>query len=180
MAKNDINTASDILLDEVEGMVNNLNEDGARALRSRDYEKATGLIEQATRLTDFHDRLRELRREWQTQFAGRAAPPLLPPTRPAWHTIIHQTAQSLLTRSRKDTFTPAQVYHEVLKTYPEFNRGTNNAQILAGCVNCRSRRHYPGRKPDHYYHVEVGVYRLYDPDRDGLWDQEGNPLEPLA
>lgn len=71
MAKNEINIAFEILLEEVEGVVNGLNEDGARAFRSGDYDKASGLIEQATRLTDFRERLRGLQHEWKT-FAPRA------------------------------------------------------------------------------------------------------------
>ena len=180
MSKNEINTAFDILLDEFEGMVDNLNEDGAQALRSGHYEKATRLIQQATRLTEFRNRLTQFRREWQAQFAGGPGAGPLPPMRPPWRTIIYQAAQALLTRSGKDTFTPAEVYREVAKTYPDFNRGTNNAQILACCVNSGTRRHYPGDKPDYYYHVARGVYRLYDPDTDGLWDQEGNPVENPA
>ena len=180
MAKNEINTAFDILLDEFAGMVDSLNEEGAEALRSGHYEKATRLIEHATRLTEFRIRLTQFRREWQTQFAGGPGAGPLPPMRPPWRTIIYQAAQALLTRSGKDTFTPSEVYREVAKTYPDFNRGTNNDQILACCVNCDSRRHYPGRKPDYYYHVARGLYRLYDPDTDGLWDQEGNPLAANA
>ena len=72
MAKNEINIAFEILLEEVEGVVNVLNEDGARAFRSGDYDKASGLIEQATRLTDFRERVRSLQREWQSVYAPRA------------------------------------------------------------------------------------------------------------
>lgn len=93
--------------------------------------------------------------------------------------VIYETVQRLLRQPGKDTFSPSEVYHEILKTYPDFNQGTNNAQITAGCVNCPSRRHYPGRKPDHYFRVGRGVYRLYDPQRDGEWDQEGNLVESV-
>jgi hypothetical protein len=91
--------------------------------------------------------------------------------------VIYETVQGLLRQPGKETFSPSEAYHEILKTYPDFNRGTNNAQIIADCVNHPSRKHYPGRKPDHYFRVDRGVYRLYDPQGDGTWDQEGNLVE---
>jgi len=88
--------------------------------------------------------------------------------------IIYETVQKLLEQPGKDTFRPSEAYHEILKTHPDFNRGTNNGQITANCVNHPSRQHHSGRKPDRYFRVGRGVYRLYDQQRDGVWDQEGN------
>jgi hypothetical protein len=89
---------------------------------------------------------------------------------------IYETVSKLLERPGKETFAPSEVYYEILKTHPDFNQGTNNAQIIADCVNCPSRRHYPGRHPDRYFKVGRGTYRLYDPQTDGQWDQEGNSV----
>lgn len=72
MARNEMNIAFEILLEEVEGVVNGLNEEGARAFGSGDYDKASGVIQQATRLTDFRERVRGLQREWKTVFAPAA------------------------------------------------------------------------------------------------------------
>ena len=69
MARNEMNIAFEILLEEVEGVVNELNEEGARAFGSGDYDRASGVIQQATRLTDFRERVRGLQREWKTVFA---------------------------------------------------------------------------------------------------------------
>jgi hypothetical protein len=91
--------------------------------------------------------------------------------------IIWAAVAELLSKPAKKTFTPTEVYQQILKTYPDFNRGTNNAQIIADCANCPSRRHFPGHKPDRYFNVERGVYRLYDPGRDGVWDQQGNLVD---
>lgn len=91
--------------------------------------------------------------------------------------VIYETAQRLLDQPGKDTFAPAEVYHEILKTYPGFNRGTNNAQIIADCVNHPSRKHYPGSTHDYYFRVERGTYRVYDPQRDGVWDQAGKRID---
>lgn len=72
MARNEMNIAFEILLEEVESVVNELNNEGARAFGSGDYDKASGVIQQATRLTDFRERVRGLQREWKTVFAPAA------------------------------------------------------------------------------------------------------------
>jgi hypothetical protein len=92
--------------------------------------------------------------------------------------VIYETAQSLLDERDKDTFSPSEVYYEILKTYPDFNRATTNAQIIADCVNHPSRKHYQSTAHDYYFRVERGTYRLYDPQRDGKWDDTGKPIEP--
>lgn len=94
--------------------------------------------------------------------------------------VIYDTVKQLLAQPDKDTFSPREVYYEILKKYPDFNQGTNNAQITADCVNCPSRKHYPGRNPDRYFRVGHGTYRLYDPVQDGLWDQEGKFVGPYS
>jgi hypothetical protein len=91
--------------------------------------------------------------------------------------VIHETVCRLLNQPGKDTFTPAEVYHEILKTYPDVNRGTNNAQITADCVNHPSRRHYSASAHDYYFRVDRGEFRLYDSRHDGVWDREGNRIE---
>lgn len=92
--------------------------------------------------------------------------------------VIYGAVRHLLAQPGTDTFSPREVYYEILKEYPDFNQGTNNAQITADCANCPSRRHYPGRKPDRYFRIGRGTYRLYDPVEDGLWDQEGEFIGP--
>lgn len=93
--------------------------------------------------------------------------------------VIYETVIQLLQQPGKETFTPSEVYHEILKTYPNFNKGTNGDQIIADCANHPSRKHYGGQHPDYYFRVERGVYRLYNPQQDGLWDQEGNPIQTV-
>jgi restriction system protein len=72
MARNEMNTAFEMLLEEVEGVVDQLNQEGARAFGSGDYDKASGLIQQATRLTEFREKVKGLQREWKTVFAPAA------------------------------------------------------------------------------------------------------------
>lgn len=91
--------------------------------------------------------------------------------------VIYETAQRLLGQPGKDTFTPSEAYLEIVKTYPDFNRATTNAQIIADCVNHPSRKHYPGNTHDYYFRVDRGTYRHYDSQRDGAWDQAGKRID---
>lgn len=90
--------------------------------------------------------------------------------------VIYEAVQRLLRDPGKDTFAPSDVYYEILKTYPDFNRGTTNAQIIADCVNHPSRKHYQSTAHNFYFRVGRGTYRLYDRQRDGMWDETGKRI----
>ncbi|WP_322816026.1 winged helix-turn-helix domain-containing protein [Chloroflexus sp.] len=70
MERNEVNTAFEILLEEIELVANLLNESGADAFRARDYDKARQAIEEATRLADFREKVKALQREWAGLAAG--------------------------------------------------------------------------------------------------------------
>ncbi len=72
MKQTDVNSAFEILLEEVEGVVNSLNDDGASAFQNGKYDDARQLIEDATRLTNFRKRVKDLQKEWQTLFASKS------------------------------------------------------------------------------------------------------------
>jgi len=72
MDTNEVNGAFEILLEELEGVVKALNDNGAAAFKGANYEKAQELIQDATRLADFHDKVKSLQSEWQTLFAPKA------------------------------------------------------------------------------------------------------------
>jgi len=72
MDRNEVSIAFEILLEEIETVVNSLSEDGAKAFKARDYDGARQLIEDATRLTDFHEKVKTLQEDWQTLFAPKA------------------------------------------------------------------------------------------------------------
>jgi len=61
---NEVNTAFEILLEEIELVANSLNEQGASAFKAGDYEKARRAIEEATRLADFREKVKVLQKEW--------------------------------------------------------------------------------------------------------------------
>jgi hypothetical protein len=76
MEKNEVNTAFEILLEEVEAVGNTLNDAGADAFRKGDYEQARRVIEDATRLAGFREKIKSLQKEWQQGFVGKTVAPV--------------------------------------------------------------------------------------------------------
>jgi hypothetical protein len=64
METNEVNAAFEILLEEIESVANALNETGADAFRSGDYDRARQAIEESTRLSEFREKLKALQKEW--------------------------------------------------------------------------------------------------------------------
>jgi hypothetical protein len=71
MNHNHVNTAFEILLEEIELVVNSLNEQGATAFKAGNYDGARHAIEEATRLADFRDKVKALQKEWASLAAKR-------------------------------------------------------------------------------------------------------------
>jgi len=69
MENNEVNKAFEILLDEIEAAVNSLNEAGAESFRIGDYDKARFVIEEATRLAEFREKIKASQKEWRVLFA---------------------------------------------------------------------------------------------------------------
>ena len=74
MDKNEVHSAFEILLEEIEAVVTGLNEEGAEAFQGGSHERAVKLAQDAIRLTDFHDKVKGLQAEWQTLFAETTPP----------------------------------------------------------------------------------------------------------
>jgi len=68
MDRNEVDIAFEILMEEVEEVANGLNSEGAAAFESGDYDRARQIIEDATRLADFRQKVKALQQEWQTSF----------------------------------------------------------------------------------------------------------------
>lgn len=68
MDRKKVSTAFEIVLEEVESVVNGLNQDGAGAFQKGDYESARGLIENATKLTEFRGKVLALQKDWGNLF----------------------------------------------------------------------------------------------------------------
>lgn len=71
MEQNEVNEAFEILLEEIEVVANCLNEAGAEAFRAGDYGRAKSMIEEATRLGEFREKVRQLQKEWQSLGSSR-------------------------------------------------------------------------------------------------------------
>lgn len=63
--RNDVHAAFELLLEEIEQVANSLNDTGAEAFKSSQYEGAKRAIEMATRLADFRDKVKALQEEWK-------------------------------------------------------------------------------------------------------------------
>jgi len=75
MQGNEVNTAFEILLEEIELVVNQLNEDGAQAFKEGDYDTTRRTIEEATRLAEFREKVKALQKEWASLLAKRPQRP---------------------------------------------------------------------------------------------------------
>lgn len=73
--QNEVNIAFELLLEEIENVIEELNREAEETLKSRDYEKVKILIEDATKITEFREKIRSLQREWQTLFASKTPKP---------------------------------------------------------------------------------------------------------
>ena len=56
--------AFDIVLEQVEDTIEELNQDGAKALRKGDYDRARKLIDQGSQMTAFRGKVNDLQKEW--------------------------------------------------------------------------------------------------------------------
>ncbi|MBP6933131.1 MAG: hypothetical protein KBB87_07030 [Candidatus Methanofastidiosum sp.] len=71
MDKNEVNTAFEILLEEIEEVFNMLSKEGEVAFKGQDFDKAKKLIENGERLKAFREKVKSLQEEWQTIFADQ-------------------------------------------------------------------------------------------------------------
>ncbi len=71
MNQNEVNTAFEILLEEIEEVFNIISKEGEHAFKSHDFEKARSLIESGERLKSFREKVKSLQKEWQNIFSSR-------------------------------------------------------------------------------------------------------------
>ncbi len=90
--------------------------------------------------------------------------------------VVSSEIAAITGRSKNTTFKPNDVIKSLRIKYPEINSETVRCQITADCVNHSSRKHYPSGQQDLYFRVEQGVFRLYDPEKDGKWDWQGQEV----
>jgi excinuclease UvrABC nuclease subunit len=71
--KNEVSTAFEILLEEIENVVEALNQESEKIFKCQDYEKAKILIEDASKITNFREKIKELQQQWKDIFAAKAS-----------------------------------------------------------------------------------------------------------
>ena len=71
MNKNEVNTAFEILLEEIEEVFNVISKEGEEAFKAKDFDKAKSFIEYGERLKLFREKVKSLQNEWQTIFSER-------------------------------------------------------------------------------------------------------------
>jgi restriction system protein len=71
MDKNEVNSAFEILLEEIEEVFNMISKEGEEAFKTQDFDKAKTLSEYGERLKDFREKVKALQREWQTIFSEK-------------------------------------------------------------------------------------------------------------
>ncbi|NVM56147.1 MAG: hypothetical protein HWN66_20795 [Candidatus Helarchaeota archaeon] len=81
--------------------------------------------------------------------------------------VVWEAVQELTKGDKEQLFSPKEVTQVVLNKYPNFNKSTVGCQIISDCVNHTSRHHYPGGE-DHYWWIEKGKYRLFNPEHDNI------------
>jgi len=90
--------------------------------------------------------------------------------------VIKDAVKKVTGGDKEVTFSPADVYNELVKQYPDINQNTVRCQIIMDCVNHTSRKHYPSGQQDLYYRIDQGKFRLYDPEKDGQWNYKGERI----
>jgi restriction system protein len=68
MDRNEVDIAFEIVMEEIEAVANGLNGEGSAAFDKGDIDRARQVIEDATRLAGFRDKVKALQQEWQQSF----------------------------------------------------------------------------------------------------------------
>jgi uncharacterized protein YlzI (FlbEa/FlbD family) len=91
-------------------------------------------------------------------------------------TAIMEAVVTITNGDKTVVFSPKQVFNEAVKKYPSIKQGTVGCHLIADCVNHSSRKHYQGNQ-DIFFLVEKGKYRLYDKEKDGKWNRQGERID---
>ena len=79
--------------------------------------------------------------------------------------VVLETVQEFTGKDVEVEFTLKEIKASVLEKYPDFNKNTVGAQIIAGCPNHGSYHNYSGNYK-YYWKIRTGKYRLYNPETD--------------
>ena len=117
MDRNEVTAAFEIVLEEIETVVDSLNQDGAGAFQKADYDTAKGLIEVATRLSEFRNKVRGLQKEWENLFSARIP--------------RKSVRKKIATRLQRGLRTPEDAFRQpILQTLAEFGGAASVIKVL--------------------------------------------------
>jgi hypothetical protein len=87
--------------------------------------------------------------------------------------VIKKAVDRIIENKTSGEFSTKEVMGLVISEYPNFNKSSIRCQLYADCVNHSSRKHYKSGQMDYYYQIEKTNYRLYNREKDGLWNSDG-------
>ena len=79
--------------------------------------------------------------------------------------VVLEAVQEFTSRDVNVEFTLKEIKAFILEKYPDFNKNTIGAQIIAGCPNHGSYHNHSGNYK-YYWKIGTGKYRLYNLERD--------------
>ncbi|MEJ5352081.1 MAG: winged helix-turn-helix domain-containing protein [Melioribacteraceae bacterium] len=74
MKQNEVNSAFEILLEEIEEVFNYINNDIETAIKNKEYEEARDLTQWGDKLKTFREKVKSLQLEWQNLFSIKIKP----------------------------------------------------------------------------------------------------------
>lgn len=91
--------------------------------------------------------------------------------RPLSHIMAEEPLSELPT-----TFSSTEMIEWVQAKYPLFKDSTIRAHLRSMAANDPNKRHHNSPRRDVFFKIDRSHYRLYDADRDGLFDEMGRLL----
>lgn len=91
--------------------------------------------------------------------------------------VVKKATDKVISQRGDGKFTMKEVTDVIISEYPDFNKSTVRCQLYMDCVNHNSRKHYKGGQMDYYYQVQGTTFKLYDRNKDGKWNSDGEKID---
>lgn len=91
-------------------------------------------------------------------------------------TVVKNAVDTILSKSSDGQFTMKEVIDSIIIKYPDFNKSSIRCQLYSDCVNHNSRKYYKSGQMDYYFQIQGTTYRLYEKNKDGNWNSEGQQI----
>jgi hypothetical protein len=73
--------------------------------------------------------------------------------------VILDTARQVVQEERRNRFSTPELFYAALRTYPDLNKASFTARVIASCPDHPSFRHHQSRR-DYFSRLGTGQYRL--------------------